>query len=68
LLVEVLRGGKRTVADGLREAQQRFAADLAILPESLRSLDPGRYPMVRTEALDRLSAEVSEEIRRRELG
>jgi nicotinate phosphoribosyltransferase len=78
LLVPVLSGGGRPRLDlywtesgvtheGLQHAKARFQEDLAALPESLRSLEPGRYPVERTAALDRLSAEVAEEIRRREL-
>jgi len=68
LLVEVLRGGRRNMADGLSEARLRFDAELAVLPGDLRSLAPEPHVVERTPALEQLAAEVSEEIRRRELG
>jgi nicotinate phosphoribosyltransferase len=68
LLVEVLRDGRRTVTDGLSEAGRRFDAELAVLPDDLRSLAPKPHVVERTPALEQLAAEVAEEIRRRELG
>lgn len=68
LLEEVFRQGRRTSESGLDAARQRFEADLAALPETLRSLDPEPYPVELTPALARLADEVAEDIRERELG
>jgi nicotinate phosphoribosyltransferase len=61
LLVPVLKNGRRLhVAEGLDAIRARAAAELAGLPEALRSLDPSGIPH-RVEiapALHRLAAEV----------
>lgn len=54
LLVEVMAGGVRSVREGLTEARARAASRLRALPESLKSLRDGSYPVrlsARLEAL-----------------
>lgn len=67
LLVEVMRGGRRAAPGDLTEARERFREELEVLPDALRTLSPGPYPVEISGALERLSREVDEEIRRREL-
>jgi nicotinate phosphoribosyltransferase len=68
LLVPVIQEGSRTFHEGLREAAQRFDAELQSLPAELRSLE-ARAPVARrTPELTRLADEVRERIRTRELG
>jgi nicotinate phosphoribosyltransferase len=45
LLVEVMVGGVRSVREGLQEARARAASRLRALPEPLRSLRDGPYPV-----------------------
>lgn len=67
LLVEAMTDGKRRLHEGLAEARDRFAAELGALPETLRSLDAGDYPMERSESLDAQVRETRARIREREL-
>lgn len=62
LLVEVMRGGRRTHHETLLDARRRFQERLGILPEALRRLDGGQYPVTyspRLEALVRQMAGVA---------
>jgi nicotinate phosphoribosyltransferase len=68
LLVEVMRGGERVRSDSIADGAARFAAELAVLPDELRALEPGRYVVDRSPGLEELADEVRERIRRRELG
>ena len=68
LLVPVMANGKRVVDDGIDDARDRLTRDLRALPADLRSLEPGPYPVERSEALEKLSEEVRTSIRDRELG
>ena len=67
LLAPMMRGGGRTSWEGLREASERFAADLAALPEGLRTLDPRPYGVTASTALSDLADEVRGTIRAREV-
>ena len=67
LLERVVANGRRVGDSDLAAARTRFAEDLRALPETLRSLEPEPYPVRRSRALLRLSDEVRDEIRRREL-
>jgi nicotinate phosphoribosyltransferase len=67
LLVEVMRAGRRTHAATLAEAIERCSANLAALPEDLRSLTPSPYRVETSPELARLSETVASEIREREL-
>lgn len=67
LLEPVMTGGRQRTRDGLPEARDRFAAELAGLPQTLRSLDPVNYPVEHTPALRDLSEQVRQEIIEREL-
>jgi nicotinate phosphoribosyltransferase len=67
LLAPMMRGGGRTSWEGLREASERFAADLAALPEGLRTLDPRPYSVTASIALSDLADEVKGTIRAREV-
>jgi nicotinate phosphoribosyltransferase len=68
LLVEVMRDGKRGGRETLQAAVERFATDLAVLPDQLRALTRGPYPVTVSDPLKRLSDEVAAEITSRELG
>jgi nicotinate phosphoribosyltransferase len=62
LLVEVMRGGRRIHHETLLDARRRFQERLRILPEELRRLDGGQYPVSyspRLEALVRQMAGVT---------
>lgn len=67
LLVEVMREGRRTREATLSEAVEHCFADLAALPQELRSLSPSPYSVETSAALDELSDVVASEIREREL-
>jgi len=67
LLVPVMRGGRRTTSDGLAEARDRFAAELAALPERLRWLDAGPERVEHSPGLDALTRDVRRAIEEREL-
>ena len=67
LLEPVMTKGQRDVRDGLPEARERFASELASLPGSLRSLDPAPYRVEHSLALEELSERVHQEIIDREL-
>ena len=60
LLVQVMKGGKRTgPAEALNDIRARAARELSKLPEGLRRLDAGTtYPVDVAEPLRRLAAEV----------
>lgn len=45
LLVEVMRGGRRIHRETLADARRRFQERVAMLPEELRQLDGGPYPV-----------------------
>ena len=62
LLIEVMRGGKRTTPpEKISVAADRLAADLAQLPESALALRGPTVPQVRmTEQLERLTRQVAE--------
>ncbi len=66
LLTPVMRGGRRIgPLPSLAEARARAAADLARLPEALRSLEPGPpYPVRVAPALRALVREVDERMAR----
>jgi len=66
LLTPVMRGGRRIgPLPSLAEARARAAADLARLPEALRSLEPGPpYPVRVAPALRALVREVDERMGR----
>jgi nicotinate phosphoribosyltransferase len=66
LMVEVMDRGRRLDDGSITEAAKRFAAELEALPEGLRSLRPGPYPVERTKALSQLADEVAEQIKSRE--
>jgi len=68
LLLEVMRAGKPSRRESIAAAAARFAGELDALPDELRSLEPGAYPVSHTPALSRLSDEVGQRIRARELG
>jgi nicotinate phosphoribosyltransferase len=68
LLLEVMRAGKPSRRGSIAAAAARFAGELDALPDELRSLEPGAYPVYHTPALSRLSDEVGRRIRARELG
>jgi nicotinate phosphoribosyltransferase len=68
LLFTVLRDGRRLGRASLDEARHRFAAELAALPPTLRSLDPKPYRVRGSAELRRLSDRVRERILARELG
>ena len=66
LLVPVMTGGRRTVADTLAAARDRFEADLAELPPPARALRRPRPPVARVSpALQRLTEAVQADARRR---
>lgn len=67
LLVDVMREGRATRPDSLEAARDRFDEEHGALPDGLRSLDADPYPVERTLELERLSEQVAEEIRAREL-
>jgi nicotinate phosphoribosyltransferase len=67
LLVPVMERGRRSSDEGLEEAAARFAADLAALPDGLRSLEPSGYRVKESKALAELAEQVRETIRAREL-
>jgi nicotinate phosphoribosyltransferase len=67
LLEPVMGGGQRRAGEELPEARERFASELEVLPDSLRSLDPANYPVEHTAALRDLSERVRDEIVHREL-
>lgn len=54
LLVEAMVGGVRSVRETLREARERGARRLRSLPESLRDLDGGSYPVRLSPRLEAL--------------
>jgi len=68
MLVDVMRRGQRMQRDSLADATARFDAEIHGLPGSLRTLAPRPYRVGLTPALSRLSAEVRDRIRSRELG
>ena len=68
LLVPVMRGGERLDRSGWREARDRLAAELKGLPEPLRRLDAGEYPVERSATLREVQARVRDRIAHRELG
>jgi nicotinate phosphoribosyltransferase len=67
LLVEVMSGGAVTRAGTLESARETCEAELAVLPPSLRNLSASDYPVERSAELLRLSKEVREQIKAREL-
>lgn len=67
LLVPVIRDGRRLVDTSIAAARERFSSEVAVLPASLRSLDPQPYEVRRTEALTRLADRVRDRIKAREL-
>jgi nicotinate phosphoribosyltransferase len=67
LLVEVMRDGEPVRPDSIADAAARFAGELSALPAELRSLESDAYPVDRTPGLARLSDQVGDRIRRREL-
>jgi nicotinate phosphoribosyltransferase len=68
LLVRVMSEGKRVLEESIDRARDRLAGELQSLPSELRSLEPGVYPVERSEALEKLSDEVRTGIQDRELG
>ena len=68
LLTPVMAGGRSLVHEGIEEPRTRFAEELRTLPMSLRSLDPGTYPVERSAELEELAEKVRASIRDRELG
>jgi nicotinate phosphoribosyltransferase len=68
LLVRVMSEGKRLLEESIDRARDRLAGELQSLPSELRSLEPGVYPVERSEALEKLSDEVRTGIQDRELG
>jgi nicotinate phosphoribosyltransferase len=67
LLVTVMHDGRTTKRPSIEAAAGRFEADIAALPEHLRTLQPRRYEVRRSPSLDRLAESVREEIVAREL-
>jgi len=67
LLEPVMRGGRRITGDGLAEARDRFASELAALPERLRSLDAEPERVERSPGLEALTRDVRGAIEQREL-
>ncbi|HWC32923.1 MAG TPA: nicotinate phosphoribosyltransferase, partial [Actinomycetota bacterium] len=67
LLERVVTDGRRVGDTDLGAARGRFEEDLGALPKELRTLEPGPYPIRRSDELLRRSDEVRDEIRRREL-
>ncbi len=54
LLVEVMRQGRRIHHESLEEARRRCRERLGMLPEELRQLDGGSYPVRRSPRLEAL--------------
>lgn len=67
ILVPFMRNGRRTGPDDLNDARDRFRTSLDFLPEHLRSVDAGTYPVERSDALEQLADDVRARIREREL-
>ncbi|HVM12564.1 MAG TPA: nicotinate phosphoribosyltransferase [Actinomycetota bacterium] len=63
LLVEVMRDGAIVGDHSLAAARDRFRRERDWLPQALRALDADPLAVRRTEALDRLTERVREEIR-----
>lgn len=68
MLQDVMKGGARMREAPLDEAIERCSAELAALPPGLRGLTPDAYAVEISPALARLSEEVADAIRQRELG
>lgn len=68
LLTQVMADGRRLIDEGIEEPRLRFAEELRLLPMTLGSLEPGRYPVERSSALEELAESVRSSIRERELG
>src|SRR5665213_2131266 len=64
LIVPVMRGGKRIApSPTLAQIRERAAGDLARLPEPLRKLEAGDYPVKIADALRALAAKADAETR-----
>jgi nicotinate phosphoribosyltransferase len=64
LIVPVMRGGKRIApSPTLAQIRERAARDLARLPEPLRELEPGDYPVKVADALRALAAKADAKTR-----
>jgi nicotinate phosphoribosyltransferase len=59
LLVDVMRGGRRTSADGLAASRTRCAAPRERLPRRHHALESARYDVVRTPGLVELGERVA---------
>jgi nicotinate phosphoribosyltransferase len=60
LVVQVMKGGKRVAAaETFETIRARAVRDLGRLPESLRRLEPGQYPVAISDALEALGREAS---------
>lgn len=67
LLQPAMTSGARLNREGWREARERCAAALEALPAEARALDAAPPPVARSEALERLTRDVRETIRDREV-
>jgi nicotinate phosphoribosyltransferase len=59
LLVEVMRGGKRTWQEPLKDARRRCRDRMASLPAPLQELDDGAYPVRLSSRLEALRREMA---------